>query len=319
MRLEQRSLKSTRLVLDAAALLYIGLLILLTIVFSSKLPGWREALTKLMVAAAMYMVAASIVRLLPLGFASIACHTVAVMILYSFLFQITAQYQHVFVDRWLDGTLIALEKSVVGVESSTYLQRFVSPYLSEWMMFTYVVYVPLLPGIALLCYWSAGPQAASTYLLNFSLANILCYVGFILIPVAGPLCYFPEQFTVPLQGGIFTWCGEWMRGNVHYPGGCLPSPHCALGTVMMLMLHRYSRRSFLVTFPIFLSIYAATVYGRYHYLSDVVTGIIVGVIVVKFSPLVVHAVYRAADIWAAAFRALGIRGSVPQYEKGEKP
>ncbi len=161
------------------------------------------------------------------------------------------------------------------------------------MMFAYVIYLPLLPLVALVCYRSTGTKGAHDYLLNLTLANILCFCGFIVFPVAGPLVHYPEMFTVPLDGGFFTSCGEWMRSNVHYPGGCLPSVHCCAATVMVVMLCRYNRKLFWVALPIVLTVYVATVYGRYHYAWDGIAGILVAFIVLRFSPFVVDAVSKA--------------------------
>lgn len=312
MRTEHLSLASLRRALDVGALLYVGFLLILTVVFWSRLEGWQGLLARLLAAGVLYTVAAIGVRRLSIGFASAALHATAVMILFSFLFEITEKYQHVFFNGWMDGSLIAWEKSLVGVEASVFLQGFTYPILTEWLMFAYVIYLPMLPFVALACYWSAGNRAMTDYLMNLSFAYIVSYLGFIVYPVAGPLSHYPEQFTVPLAGGLFTWCGEWIRSTMHYPGGCLPSPHCAAGTVMMLMLYRYQRRMFLWTLPVVLSIYVATVYGRYHYLSDSVSGIVVAILVVASSPLFVRGLDRATARVRRIFERDPEAGSVPE-------
>ena len=306
-RTEHCSLPALRRALDGAALCYVGFLLTLTLVFPSRIEGWQQASLSLAIAGTLYGAVVAVVRRMPSGPPSAVLYTSAVMMLFSFLFTITGLYQHLFVRGWLDGDLIAWEKSLMGVESSVFLQRVVHPALTEWMMFAYVIYLPLLPFVALVCYRSAGVRAMTDYLLNLSLSYIVCYLGFIVYPVAGPLCYYPEQFTVPLGGGIFAWCGEWIRSTLHYPGGCLPSPHCAAGTVMMLMLFRYHRKMFAVTLPVILTIYAATVYGRYHYLSDSVSGIAVAVVVVAASPVIV----RGLDRLTTRLRQLPERGPEP--------
>jgi len=308
----QLSLPSLRRALDAASLVYVGFLLLLTFAFSFKLEGWLAAAVSLLIAGALYMAAAAAVRRLPSGFPAAALHISANMILFSFLFKITGQYQHLFVSGWLDSGVIAWEKSLVGVDLSIFLQRVTHPALTEWMMFAYVIYIPMLPFVALACYWSAGGRAATDYLLSLSLAYIVCYLGFIAYPVAGPLCHYPERFAVPLDGGMFTWCGEWIRNNMHYPGGCLPSPHCAAGTVMMIMLYRYHRKLFGVALPVLLTIYAATVYGRYHYLSDSVSGILVAVLAVQLSPVLVLGLDRLTARARQLFERGPEPGSVPE-------
>ncbi len=48
---------------------------------------------------------------------------------------------------------------------------------------------------------------------------------------------------------------------------------------MLYMAYRYHRPTFWAILPFILTFYAATVYGRYHYLSDTVTGIALGLVV----------------------------------------
>jgi membrane-associated phospholipid phosphatase len=93
--------------------------------------------------------------------------------------------------------------------------------------------------------------------------------------------FIPEAFMEPLEGEIFTFIGEWMRTNLHYPGGCLPSPHCASATVMIVMMYRYNRVLFWSLLPIVLTLYVSTVYGRYHYSWDGVAGILLSLLVLK--------------------------------------
>jgi len=289
------SLQAMRLTLDVMSLLFVLTMLLLTVLFPEAVPEWRVHAAGFVVAGVLYAGAVWVARLLRNRFTGTAIHVVAVLGLFSFLFGAVAGLQHVFVNRWMDAAVLQWEYALVGKDILVSLQEYVSPALTEWMMFAYVIYVPLLPLVAIACWRAAGPRAAIDYLMNLSLANMMCYAGFILFPVAGPLVHYPEVFTAPLDGGLFAWCGEWMRTNVHYPGGCLPSPHCAAATVMLVMLYRYNRKLSYVVLPIILTLYVSTVYGLYHYMSDSVVGILVAVVVLRFSPLLVRCVEYAAE------------------------
>ena len=86
---------------------------------------------------------------------------------------------------------------------------------------------------------------------------------------------------MPLRGGPFTALAEFMRSNLHFAGGSLPSPHCAAGTVMLVTLFRSHRGWAWATAPLLVCILPATVYGRFHYLSDGLAGIAVAVLVLS--------------------------------------
>ncbi|MEW6511270.1 MAG: phosphatase PAP2 family protein, partial [Bacteroidota bacterium] len=244
------------------------------------------------VAGAGYLVASHLARKWAKGIARVAITTTAVLFLYSHIFQAIAGFQHILVPGWMDAQLIAWESALTGTESSVAIQKITTPLLTEWMMFSYVLYVPLLPLVAVLCYVRGGEQGNLEYLVNIAFANILCNVGFVLFPVAGPLFHDATRYSVSLDGGLFSSCGEWMRSNVHYPGGSLPSPHCAAGTVMIVMLYRYHRKAFRLLLPPLATIYVATVYGRYHYAWDVIAGIGAAVITLKASPILTRVLER---------------------------
>jgi len=118
------------------------------------------------------------------------------------------------------------------------------------------------------------------YLFSLLAVNLLCDLGFVLYPVASQMFIDPEQYTMPLTGGVFTDAANWIRANEHYPGGSFPSPHNAAGTVMFMFLWHTHRRWTAVMAPLLLSIPLATVYGRFHYMSDALVGITMALIVV---------------------------------------
>jgi len=59
-------------------------------------------------------------------------------------------------------------------------------------------------------------------------------------------------------------------------GAAFPSAHVAGSMVALLAAWRYRRWLFWVCLPFFLCMCVATVYGRYHYVADVLAGLAVG-------------------------------------------
>jgi len=276
------NIKSDRISILNINMVCIGftlLLFVLTLLFRDKVNNWTKISFDLFIACIIYVTSTKIASYFKIEFVSFSIRVVAVLGLYSFLFQAVAPLQLILYDRWLDEIFVSLEIMLTGYESSIYLQRFVNPTLTEWMMFNYVLYVPLVPAVAFIVYNNAGRHKGEEYLLHIVLAYSLCYLGFIILPLASPLYFYPEMFTTSLDGGLFTTLGEWMRQTQHYAGGSLPSPHTAAGTVILITLYRYNRTLFIIFFPLILTLYISTVYGRYHYVWDAIAGIIVGLVV----------------------------------------
>lgn len=273
-----------QLVIEVVTFGYLAVLFILAAFAPARVEHSRLIAVQVLVAALCYGAGRWFVSKLKHGFASVVLHVVALLAVYSFLFKTSALLQQTLVAQPVDATFIAIDTRIFGSEASLWMQKFISPGVTEWMMFAYVIYIPMLPILAFLCWRSAREGGIYDYLTNFVLVNILCYTGFILFPVETPMWHHPEKFVIPLEGGLFTQCGEWVRANIHEKGGGFPSPHCAMGTVMVVMIYRYWRHAFVISVPIVVTLYLSTVYCRYHYLWDAVSGVVVGFLVVVWSP-----------------------------------
>jgi membrane-associated phospholipid phosphatase len=133
------------------------------------------------------------------------------------------------------------------------------------------------------------------YFFSLGLTNILCDLGFILFPVAGPMYTVGHFYKVPLEGSFWTPIGEYVRRELQYMGGTIPSPHCAAATIMWAMAFRYHRPTFWFLTPLVLSLYVSTFYGRYHYLSDAIVGIAVAFFAIRVVP-------NLTRVWERALR-----------------
>lgn len=187
-------------------------------------------------------------------------------------------------DRWFDEVLMAFEHRIFGVHLSLWLGRFVSVPITEWMLLGYFSYLPIIPIGAIVMFRWVRPKAMDSYLLAMAVGYIICYVGFLVFPLIGPMTTFADQYTVELKGYVGRLLTRLMEDYGMFPGGSLPSAHCAAGTVILLMCFKHHRRTFWVFLPAILTFFMATVYGRYHYVSDTVSGIAVGFVAFWLAP-----------------------------------
>jgi membrane-associated phospholipid phosphatase len=258
---------------DALVLATIACFALLTLLFHGRVEGWQGLLARAVAAAAIFLAAMAVTGRIRNRWAWFVARTATVSLGLAWLFGAVAPLQLVLHGGWLDGRVLSLQARILGVQPTLWLEGFVRPWLTEWMMFAYVVYIPLYPLVCLAVYRGHGKRALEECLLALGLANVACDFGFILFPVAGPTAFMGHAYTVPLHGWVFTAVGEFIRSDLHYVGGSLPSPHAAAATVMWVMAWRYSRRLAWVLTPVVLTLYVATFYLRFHYLTDTVVGI----------------------------------------------
>lgn len=272
---------STLKTLNALVLSFIALMFILTIIYPSKVENWIFLAPKLLAGGVAYYFIAKIINKIVSEFWQILSRGLLIAGVSGFLFGEIQYLQHIWVSGWMDDYLVRFDQWLFGVELSIALQKITVPVVTEIMMFAYTIYVLLIVFVAVFCYQKSGLAAGEDYMLNLILAYFVSFFGFLVFPIAGPLFHQPEVYAVPLNGWIFTYFGEWIRANAHYPGGNFPSPHCAAGTVMLVTLFRYNRNYFWVILPIIILLYISTVYGRYHFAMDGVAGIILALVILK--------------------------------------
>jgi membrane-associated phospholipid phosphatase len=191
-------------------------------------------------------------------------------------FEEVARLSFLFVDGWQDAWLLALEARLFPVPPTVWLQQFASPLFTELMELGYFSYFALLMIVGGVLYGRADRRPFRQVMTASVLSYFFCYAVFLLFPTEGPAHTLAALHTVALHGGPFHWAVlEIQRlGGVH--GNAFPSSHVAAGVVALIFAWRYAPRLGAALTPLVLLLCAGAVYDGYHYLSDVVAGVVVG-------------------------------------------
>jgi len=196
-------------------------------------------------------------------------------------YMISGHQISMFFNYFFDSNIIKLELAIFGVHPTIWFQQFKNPLFTEWMMFGYSFYLMLIPITTGWLYYS-GKKAESEHMLtSLMISFFICYILFSLIPVAGPRLAMADVYTVKFSGFIFKSITEAMEAGPMLYGGAFPSAHCSAATVMLLLSYQYDRKLFLWVMPVIITLYISTIYGRYHYPTDVLAGMIVGIFGIK--------------------------------------
>lgn len=195
--------------------------------------------------------------------------------LYIFFFEELQYLVHAIFPGWFDRWLIEFDYNLAQAHPSVWLAQFATPPLNDFMQFcymTYFLYLVILPAIL---YFEKDLLAFWTVMTATALAHYSVYVIAILFPIESPFFALASLETKPLLGGPFTATIEFVEhfGRVH--GAAFPSAHVAGSMVAILAARRYRAWLFWVCLPFFIGMCVATVYGRYHYVADVLAGIAV--------------------------------------------
>jgi len=185
---------------------------------------------------------------------------------------------HMFFPAWFDRWLIQFDYGFAGVHPYVWLARFSSPAINEFMQFAYMTYFLYLVILPAILYAQKDRLAYWTVMGSTAVAHYSVYVIAILFPIEGPYYSLAPLEAKSPAGGYFTATIDFIERLARVHGAAFPSAHVAGSMVALLAAYRYRRWLFWVCLPFFASMCVATVYGRYHYVADVLAGIAVGAI-----------------------------------------
>ncbi len=169
-------------------------------------------------------------------------------------------------DRWLFW----------GHDPAILVEKFYNPFLTELLQFAYVSYffIPIILGISVYKKDIYLFRKVATVVL---LAFYISYLGYFLVPAIGPRFTMKELFTKDLKGIFFT---PYIKSLLNFlepnPHDCFPSGHTAVSLVCLMLAKKY-RVKFWLLLPMVVGLIVSTVYHRYHYVIDVVAGIVLAI------------------------------------------
>ncbi|HEY4950256.1 MAG TPA: phosphatase PAP2 family protein, partial [Candidatus Acidoferrales bacterium] len=198
--------------------------------------------------------------------------------IYIFFFEELQGLVHAIFPGWFDGWLISFDYNFAGVHPAAWLGLFANPALNDFMQFSYMTYFLFLVILPAILYAQGKRAAFWTVMVSTAIAHYSVYVIAVLLPVESPYFALASLNLPPLAGGPFTTVIEFIEGFGRVHGAAFPSAHVAGSMVALLAARRYKPWLFWICLPFFLSMCVATVYGRYHYVADVLAGIVVGAI-----------------------------------------
>jgi membrane-associated phospholipid phosphatase len=194
--------------------------------------------------------------------------------------------------RYLVHVIYSFELAFLGVHPSVWMEKFSHPVLNEIMKIAYHSYywMGILLGVSL--YARQELIAFRRTIFSVSLAFFISYFGFILFPVIGPRYALSHLYKGPLEGYFVTALQDFIMEHGDIRGGCMPSSHVAVAIVVLLLAWIYRRKAALLLTPLVTMLCISTVYNRYHYVSDVVAGVAVGLVAFWWGAMV----YRKYEI-----------------------
>jgi membrane-associated phospholipid phosphatase len=175
----------------------------------------------------------------------------------------------------IDPLLIQFDYLIFNNHPTVMLETLQHPLLTDVLQIAYTTYyfIPIIFGILLLKKNDRDAFNQSLFLLL--LCFYLSYLGYILFPALGPRFTIDHLQSRELQGLFVT---EPIQNLLNRLEGikrdAFPSGHTGVALTVLYLAFRYHRTYFWICLPVVAALLFSTVYCRYHYVVDIIAGIV---------------------------------------------
>jgi membrane-associated phospholipid phosphatase len=193
-----------------------------------------------------------------------------------FCFEELAHLMTLFTPHWQDAKLIAFDYWLTGVHPSIWWEQFATTPRNEFLQLVYLsyfTYLLILGGTLYVqkewrAYWSVMTYSMVGYMIGYFIAMF--------VPVESPWFAMAGSWHAPLTGGPVTATVNFIEQFGRVRGAAFPSAHVTGATAALWGAWKFRRKMFWMLLPVFLCMCVSTVLGRYHYIADVLAGIVTG-------------------------------------------
>ena len=187
------------------------------------------------------------------------------------------------VDR--DPILVAADRALFGADPTRLLAPVTGAALLDVLTVCYALYYfhPIVLGALL---WRDDLREKTpgarfpAYVFGMLLVFYVSYAGYFLVPAIGPRFTVPHDGPLPRAAIARAIDGTLDRLETSRRN-CFPSGHTMVTVAVLVEASRRSRKTFLAFLPFALGLLAATVACRYHYVVDVLAGLVLTAVVVR--------------------------------------
>ena len=184
-----------------------------------------------------------------------------------------------------DLTLAHWDIAMWKVDPVFWLSSRPNPAIVEFLQLVYTMFLPGILALGIVLWMRKTRQEFRYGTFVIALTFLLSYLGYLVLPARGPRFMGYAAVYPPLHGfwtfHVFQHMLDSLEGTQY---DCFPSGHVAVVLVGCFVARRISAPVF-YTFSAFAALITfSTVYLRYHYLIDVIAGMMLAIVVIAAGP-----------------------------------
>jgi membrane-associated phospholipid phosphatase len=205
------------------------------------------------------------------------------------------------VNDW-DWLFIEIDRFMFGVDPTIWFSHLINPVLTEIMQIAYASYFFIMLALGLELYLKKEYDRFYFAVFAVVFGFVLSYFGYMLFPAVGPR-FTLHDFNMMNKELPGVWSAEWIRDFLNagesIPRNAVnaitiaqrdvfPSGHTQMTLITIILAFRYHAKCrYVITFFGALLI-MSTIYLRYHYVVDIIGGIIFVWLTLWLAPKVIR-------------------------------
>lgn len=179
-----------------------------------------------------------------------------------------------------DDVLIAADRALFGVDVTVWMEQFVHPRLNDVFFVFYATYYFFALTLGLIL-WARDRASARRFIFTLMVCYYISYAGYFLIPALGPRFAQASEYTVSiLTSPVSRAIADGINSLEKTKLDVFPSGHTMIAVAVLIVAWKRARDVFWILLPIGTGLVISTVYCRYHYVVDLLAGIVLAFLAV---------------------------------------
>lgn len=181
--------------------------------------------------------------------------------------------------RDIDPLLIRLDYLIFKDYPTVMLESFQNPLVTDMLQIAYSSYYFLPISLGVILKFQKRDEEFDRTVFLILLCFYLSYVGYMLFPALGPRYTMNHLQSTDLQGLFLAEpMQEFLSRLEGVKRDAFPSGHTGVALVVLGLAYRFHKAFFSIALPVVAMLIFSTVYCRYHYVVDVIGGMILAAI-----------------------------------------
>lgn len=282
---------------DLLSLSLIALLSVIAVVFNQSIASWGWLMARYSLLALMIVSVAFYAFRSGTGKLALFVHTFLPVIIIPIIFDSLGDLIPMIWPRFLDDILIHIDHRLFGVDPTVWMERFINPILTNLLQLAYISYyfIPISLGIVLAV--RKKQENLDEAFFGVVLCFYLSYIGYLLFPAIGPRFTLDHLQTTGFEASPMALAIQNALNRLeNTKTDAFPSGHTAVA--LMTLYYAWKSREkvlFRILLPVVSALIISTVYLRYHYVIDVIAGVLLNIVTIYLAPRMYKALSPSSD------------------------